>query len=65
MIKVGYLTHDGEDILHETVDDMPAANASVFDLRKNKQGDTTIKTFYLKQQITDTEWDYFCDIDPL
>lgn len=63
MIKVGYTKTDGTDVLHETVASGKAAAESIALLADDKSGDTSIDSFYLEMQATESVWSRYAFID--
>jgi len=63
VIKVGYTKTDGTDVLHETVASGKAAAESIALLADDKSGDTSIDSFYLEMQATESVWSRYAFID--
>jgi len=63
MIRTGYVTKDGTDVVYETVSGAVNAQNSVDSLKSSKAGDSSILYFYMESQITDTDWDRYAFID--
>jgi hypothetical protein len=66
LIRIGYRKLNGEEVIHETVDDSPLANQSISALKDSKSGDTSIHYFYMEMKTVESnfeEWEKYAFID--
>jgi hypothetical protein len=63
VIRAGYTQTDGTDVLHETVQGAPNANASIEALKASKLEDITVNCFYLEVQVAENEWEKYAFLD--